>query len=113
MSEINKKAEEIVKLFNDTVDKGVKIVNESTKDLTDSLKRERKKMEIRSQIGEHQRALTKAYTRLGEAYYASKTAGKAMENMEDVEGLIKSNKKVVELLTEQLEALEKQSEGAE
>lgn len=109
MSELNKKAEELVKFLNDTVDKGVKIVNESTKDITDSLKKERKKMEIRSQIGEHQRALTKAYTRLGEAYYASKSTGKAMENTEDVEGLIKSNRKVVELLSEQLEALEKQN----
>ena len=68
--------------------------------------KERKKVEIRAQIGHHERAVTKAYTRLGEAYFNNVENGASMDSAKDVLDLIKSNKKVVELLQEQLKSLE-------
>jgi len=110
MSDIKKSANEWVKFVDEKSDQVVKLFNEGTKDFSGTVKKERKKMEIKSQIGEHTRALNKAYTRLGEAYYNSKTAGKSEPaNMQDVMDLIRSNRKVVELLNDQLEALEGES----
>jgi hypothetical protein len=107
MEDFKKMTNDWVKFVDESSDKVADFVTKSTKDMTGALKKERRKMELRSQIGEHTRALTKAYTRLGEAYYDAKTSGKEVEGMQDVMDLVHSNRKVVELLKAQLEELEK------
>ena len=94
------------KELNDFADKAAKAVQSGSKDFMSAMDRERKKVEIRAQIGHHERAVTKAYTRLGEAYFNNVENGASMDSAKDVLDLIKSNKKVVELLQEQLKSLE-------
>ncbi len=105
--DFKKMTEDWVRFVDESSDKVADFVTKSTKDMTGVLRKERRKMELRSQIGEHARALTKAYTRLGEAYYDAKTSGRDVEGMQDVMDLVHSNRKVVELLKVQLEELEK------
>ena len=104
--ELKKEAEDWVKYVDDQSDKIVSFIRTNTKDVKKTVNRERKKMELRSQIGEHSRALTKAYTRLGEAYYNSVADHKPMEDVKDVMALVQTNRKLVELLQDQLNALE-------
>jgi len=94
------------KELNDFADKAAKAVQAGSKDFMSVMDKERKKVEIRAQIGHHERAVTKAYTRLGEAYFNNVENGASMDSVKDVLDLIKSNKKVVELLQEQLKTLE-------
>jgi len=94
------------KELNDFADKAAKAVQAGSKDFMSVMDKERKKVEIRAQIGHHERAVTKAYTRLGEAYFNNVENGASMDSAKDVLDLIKSNKKVVELLQEQLKTLE-------
>ena len=51
------------------IEKGTETLNKTTKTITDQLAKERKKLEIKSQIGQHERQLSKAYERLGKAYF--------------------------------------------
>ena len=104
--DFKKEAEDWVRYVDKQSDKVVQFVRANTKDLTDAVKKEQKKMELRSQIGEHTRTLNKAYTRLGEAYYNSASEHKPMADVADVMALIQSNRKLVELLKDQLNALE-------
>ncbi|MBQ9328154.1 MAG: hypothetical protein IJ225_06425 [Solobacterium sp.] len=109
--EMKKNAEEWVSYVDEQSDKVVKFVQDNTKDLTDRIKLERKKMELRSEIGEHQRALTKAYTRLGEAYYESLNTNRSMDDMKDVISLVETNRKLIGLLEGQLASLESGKEA--
>ena len=88
------------------IEKGTETLNKTTKTITDQLAKERKKLEIKSQIGQHERQLSRAYERLGKAYFDQMESGAAMENVDDVTALIRSNRKVVKLLNEQLKQFE-------
>ncbi len=105
-------AEKWLKNVDGESDKVVRFVKENTKDLTDTIARERKKIELRSEIGERSRTLNKAYTRLGEAYYDSLQNRRSMDDMSDVIAIIDSNRKLVDLLNEQLAGLETGSDDA-
>lgn len=87
-------------------DKVVRFIKDNTKDLSDTIAKERRKIELRSEIGERSRALAKAYARLGEAYYESLQNRRSMDDIKDVVALIDSNRKVVDLLNDQLSGLE-------
>ena len=104
--DIRKEAENWVSYVDQTSDSVVKAIRGNSKDLTDALKKERRKIELRSEIGDHSRALTKAYTRLGEAYYDAVSAHREIGDVSDIMSLISTNKKLVELLSQQLEELE-------
>jgi vacuolar-type H+-ATPase subunit E/Vma4 len=104
--DMRKEAEDWVKNVDEQSDKVVKFIRENTKELSAAIEKERKKMELRSEIGEHTRALTKAYTRLGEAYYDSIAQRRSIGDVNDLLSLINSNKKLVDLLQSQLDELE-------
>ena len=107
-NELQKQAEAWLKNVDVQSDKVVKFVNDSTKDFQTTLKNERKKMELRSEIGEHRRALNRAYTRLGEAYYDSQTSrNREMSDVSDIMVIIQNNRRLIELLEGQLADLEK------
>ena len=102
MADLDKYLETAKKIVNFGTEK----VKDGTKDLSSRLQVERKKIEIKSQIGQHQRQMSKAYERIGEAYYKHLETGNPVEGVNDVLEIIRSNKKVVELLQEQLTSLE-------
>ena len=106
MADIKKTIDELQGTFMEAVGKAAKIVESSTKELSGTVNKERRKMEIRSQIGQHQRNVTKAYTRLGEAYFKYVEKGESMSGVGDVLDILRSNTKVIELLNEQLKALD-------
>jgi len=109
MNEIQKQADAWLKNVDVQSDKVVKFVNDSTKDFQTTMMNERKKVELRSEIGEHRRALNKAYTRLGEAYYEAQVSKtKQMSDVSDVVDIVSNNLRLIELLENQLKALEKE-----
>ncbi len=106
MTDFKKSFEDWKNFVNESSDKIVKTIDSTAKDVTDKVKLEKRKLELKSQIGEHQRAVTKAYTRLGEAYYESLTDSSALNAAKDVIELISTNRKVIDLLNDQLASLE-------
>lgn len=112
MSELNKYAEEVKKIVTNQVNKAAKLLAENNRDITEVLRKERKKLEIRSQIGQHQRQVAKAYERIGQAYYEHEEQGKSMDYIKDVMDLLRSNLKVIDLLNEQLKQLEPEDTSA-
>ncbi|MBE6123707.1 MAG: hypothetical protein IJ130_13010 [Solobacterium sp.] len=110
MDELRKQLEELAnemaKSLSDVTDKASKLIESGSRDLPETFNREKKKMEIKAQIGKNQRAVAKAYARVGEAYFNYVENGTSMDEMRDVIDLIRSNNKVIELLEEQLAALE-------
>lgn len=105
--DMKKEAEEWVKYVDEQSDKVVKFVRKATNDLSKAFERETKKMELRSEIGEHQRSLTKAYTKLGEAYYDAENNHTAMGDVSETMTLITSNRRLIDMLKSQLDDLEK------
>lgn len=91
--------------INEFIEKGTETFKSTSKTLTDQLVKERKKLEIRSQIGQHERQIHKAYERIGEAYCKHLETGESLDSLEDVIALVQSNKKVIELLNDQLSQL--------
>ncbi|MCI5774226.1 MAG: hypothetical protein MR210_06685 [Erysipelotrichaceae bacterium] len=97
--------EDLQKQLEELMNKTAKAVNESVNYVANKVDVEKNKLDIKSQIGYHQRTLRNAYTRLGEAYFQSLEANEAMVNNEDLLEVIKTNKKVIYLLEEQLKNL--------
>ncbi len=97
--------DDLQKQIEELLGKTAKAVNESVNYVANKVDIEKNKIDIKSQIGYHERTLRKAYTRLGEAYYQSLEAGVPMVNNEDLLEVIKTNKKVIHLLEEQLKNL--------
>jgi cell shape-determining protein MreC len=104
--QIENSANDWLKYVDGESDKVADYVRRNTKEISDTFAKERKKIELRSEIGEHNRALTKAYTRLGEAYYESLKNNRSLDDMKDVIALIDSNKRLIGLLNDQLKAME-------
>ena len=93
--------------LNDFVDKASKVIQDSSKKALDRIDLEKQKSEIRAEIGHNSRDLTKAYEKLGRAYFAAKEKGTAVEGEEGTLDLIRSKEKVLQLLHEKLTVLEK------
>lgn len=98
---------EFEKKINDMVDDLMKKVNDVTKEVVTKFDSEKEKARIRSEIGHNTRDLTKAYEKLGRAYYESISSNKPMEDMKDTFELIRSKEMLVSLLNEKLEGLDK------
>ena len=95
MSDIVKGLEKILNTTSKQMEK--KLVN-----LGKTIDEESKKLDLKSQIGHHERTIRQAYAKLGEAYFEQKINKKAMENEESLIEIIKSNKKIISLLNDQL-----------
>ncbi len=99
------------KYISEVSDKVAEFVTEGAKAIKNTTDTQTQKIRIRSEIGQNQRDITKAYARLGEAYYNAKENGAEMSNVNDILELIRSKKKLISLLQEKLDTL--QSEEAE
>lgn len=96
---------EFEKKINDAVNDLVGKVNDLTKDVITRFDAEKEKARIRSEIGHNSRDLTKAYEKLGRAYYESISENKEMEDMKDTFELIRSKELLIRLLNEKLDGL--------
>ena len=95
------------KKVNDMVDDLMKKVNDVAKEVVEKIDSEKEKAQIRSEIGHNSRDLTKAYEKLGRAYYESVSKGEPMEDMKDTMEMIRSKELLVKLLNEKLDNLDR------
>ena len=95
------------KKVNDMVDDLMKKVNDVAKEVVTRFDSEKEKAQIRSEIGHNSRDLTKAYEKLGRAYYESVSKGEPMEDMKDTMEMIRSKELLVKLLNEKLDKLDR------
>lgn len=95
------------KKVNDMVDDLMKKVNDVAKEVVTRFDSEKEKAQIRSEIGHNSRDLTKAYEKLGRAYYESVSKGEPMEDMKDTMEMIRSKEMLVKLLNEKLDGLDR------
>ena len=95
------------KKVNDMVDDLMKKVNDVAKEVVTRFDSEKEKAQIRSEIGHNSRDLTKAYEKLGRAYYESVSKGGPMEDMKDTMEMIRSKEMLVKLLNEKLDGLDR------
>lgn len=95
------------KKVNDMVDDLMKKVNDVAKEVVTRFDSEKEKAQIRSEIGHNSRDLTKAYEKLGRAYYESVSKGEPMEDMKDTLEMIRSKELLVKLLNEKLDNLDR------
>lgn len=95
------------KKVNDMVDDLMKKVNDVAKEVGTRFDSEKEKAQIRSEIGHNSRDLTKAYEKLGRAYYESVSKGEPMEDMKDTMEMIRSKELLVKLLNEKLDNLDR------
>ena len=95
------------KKVNDMVDDMMKKVNDVAKEVVTRFDSEKEKAQIRSEIGHNSRDLTKAYEKLGRAYYESVSKGEPMEDMKDTMEMIRSKELLVKLLNEKLDNLDR------
>ena len=89
------------------VDDLMKKVNDVAKEVVTRFDSEKEKAQIRSEIGHNSRDLTKAYEKLGRAYYESVSKGEPMEDMKDTMEMIRSKELLVKLLNEKLDNLDR------
>ena len=94
------------KKVNDMVDDLMKKVNDVAKEVVEMIDSEKEKAQIRSEIGHNSRDLTKAYEKLGRAYYESVTSASPMEDMKETMEMIRSKEMLVKLLNEKLDGLD-------
>lgn len=97
MSDFEKKFNDFAINVSTTVDETVKVVKEKAD-------KEISKIRLRSEIGQNERDIAKAYAKLGEAYYNAKENNSEMSDVKDLLDLIRSKKKLIELLEEKLDA---------
>ena len=114
MSEdLNKKINELTQNISKIVEDGSKTVMDTIsttgKKVMDTFDLEKKKAEISSEIGHNSRDLSKAYEKLGRDYYTAKMAGHDLSSNNETFSLIRSKEKVIELLNEKLDLLEKEN----
>ena len=98
MSKIFKDLEDVVSKTSKQIEKGVG-------KLSSIIDVEAKKVDLKSQIGNHERKIRQAYTQLGEAYYQYVENNVEMKQANIIIDSIKANKKVIDLLSKQLEEL--------
>jgi lipid II:glycine glycyltransferase (peptidoglycan interpeptide bridge formation enzyme) len=102
----NKDFEEFSKKVNEYTDKTVKTLKDLGSKTITYLDAEKQKAQIRSEIGQNNRELTKAYEKLGRDYYASKVTGNELPSENNTFDLIRSKEKVVELLNDKLKGFD-------
>lgn len=100
--------EDLFKELEQLVDKTAKKLNDGVNQVAAKVSEEKNKIDLKSQIGHHERTVRKNYARLGEAYYNLVVNGTAIENQDDLIEMIKTNKKVISLLEDQLKQFEKE-----
>lgn len=109
MSENNNKndfnKDDLTEQFNTFVNKAVKTVQTVSKKTAEKISIEKQKAEVRSEIGHTSRELSKAYEKLGRAYFDAKESNTAIELEKETFDIIRAKEKLVELLNDKLDHL--------
>ena len=81
--------------LNEGFTKASEIFNEGLKDISARIELERTKLDLKSQIGHHEKIVNKSYFRLGEAYFKAVEEEGEMSEVTDIVDIIKANKKII------------------
>lgn len=97
---------DITTKVHEAADKVARTIMTGSKNVMSRLDAEKAKAEIRAEIGHNARDLSRAYEKLGRAYYSALTAGEDLQNEEGTLELIRSKEKIIELLNEKLDQMD-------
>ena len=100
-------ADEFEEKLNSFIERSTAAAKSGADKLIGRLDAEKKKAEIRSEIGHNARDLSKAYEKLGRDYYNSVVMKTSMSDSSSTMDLIRSKEKLIELLNEKLDSLDK------
>lgn len=92
--------------INQFADEAAKAMKETANSVWKRIETEKRKAEIRSEIGHNARELSKTYEKLGRQYFAFKESNTEIGGEKDTFDLIRSKEKLIELLNEKLDSLE-------
>lgn len=106
MSENNNNEKDFTEKLNAFKEEAIKAMKETTDTVLKKLDTEKRKAEIRSEIGHNARELSKAYEKLGRQYFTYKENNVEIGNEKETFELIRSKEKLIELLNEKLDGIE-------
>lgn len=112
MADFQKTTQDITKFVSDAAVKVGEAVNTGVKNVSEYAKLQKKKMEIKAQIGEHNKALAKNYEVLGKACFEAMEKAETLTDKEDIIRLIRSDRTLISQLEAQLKDLDSQAEEA-
>ncbi len=104
MSENNEK--DMNEKINSFKEEAMKAMKETTETVWKRIKIEKRKAEIRSEIGHLSRELSKSYEKLGRQYFLLKENHTEIGGEKETFDLIRSKEKLIELLNEKLDQLD-------
>lgn len=105
MSE-NNNEKDFAEKVNNFKDEAMKAMKETSEYVLKKFDTEKRKAEIRSEIGHNARELSKSYEKLGRQYFNHKENGTEIGGEKDTFELIRAKEKLIELLNEKLDQLE-------
>lgn len=106
MSENNNNEKDFTEKLNAFKEEAIKAMKETTDTVLKKLDTEKRKAEIRSEIGHNARELSKAYEKLGRQDFTYKENNVEIGNEKETFELIRSKEKLIELLNEKLDGIE-------
>ena len=102
------KEKDFTERFNTVKDEALKAMRETTETVLKKLDTEKRKAEIRSEIGHNARELSKAYEKLGREYFLLKEGSIQETDEKETFAKIRDKEKLIELLNEKLDQLDKE-----
>ena len=100
------KEKDFTERFNTLKDEALKAM--TTETVLKKLDTEKRKAEIRSEIGHNARELSKAYEKLGREYFLLKEGSIQETDEKETFAKIRDKEKLIELLNEKLDQLDKE-----
>ena len=106
MSENKNNEQDLNGKINFFKEEAMKAMKETTETVWKKIQLEKRKAEIRSEIGHLSRELSKSYEKLGRQYYLFKENYTEIGGEKETFDLIRSKEKLIELLNEKLDQLD-------
>ncbi len=106
MSENNNNNKDFSERMNAFKEEAKKAMKETTESILKKIELEKRKAEIKSEIGHNSRELSKSYEKLGRQYFSYKEEHTEIGGEKETFELIRSKEKLIELLNEKLDQLE-------
>jgi hypothetical protein len=106
MSENKNNEQDLNEKINSFKEESMKAMKETTETVWKRIKIEKRKAEIRSEIGHLSRELSKSYEKLGRQYFLLKENHTEIGGENETFDLIRSKEKLIELLNEKLDQLD-------
>ena len=110
MSEQKTGFDKVLDVLKESKSKAEEFLQGASKTVTEKVSFEKKKIDLKSSIGEQSKAIDSAFYQLGQAYYQNQLDGTPIENTTELMDAIKVAKEKVESLTNELNNLTGKSE---